>query len=100
MKINKRPKDLGTWLTMRLLLCDKEDCDLAKAINITMPTISSWKQNKNYPKIPSVLEIVKFFSDQTGESPSEIMDELLDSIPEYRMMNKIYRVKKHDQSNK
>lgn len=92
MKITKKPKSFGTWLTMKMLVSDIDDLTLAKSIYVTPNTVSSWKQNRNYPKLPSILLMVRFFFRETGECPTEIMDEVLESIHEWREINKEYRI--------
>jgi DNA-binding XRE family transcriptional regulator len=92
MKIIKKPKTFGTWLTMKMLVCDIDDLTLAKNISVTSNTIASWKQNRNLPKLPAILSMVRFFFRETGESPTDLMDELLESIHVWREMNKEYRV--------
>jgi len=75
-----------------MLICDVDDMRLAKEISVTSNTISSWKQNRNLPKLPHILSMVRFFFRETGESPTDLMDELLESIHAWREMNKEYRV--------
>lgn len=92
MKIIKKPKTFGTWLTMKMLICDIDDKELAKGISVTANTINCWRQNSHFPKLPYLFGMVKYFYRLTGESPTDLMDEMLESIHIWREINKEYRV--------
>ena len=98
MKINKRPKSFGTWLSLMMIKYDVEDLELAKHIHVTVPTILTWKAKKHLPKLPSIFGMLDYFSIVSGDSPSEIMDDLLDSIHEYRKINVMYRERNKNES--
>lgn len=95
MQINIKPKSLGVWLNMKMLSLDVTDDALSTAINATTTTIASWKNDRNPPKLKFILRIVEHFSKVGDESPSDIMDELLDSMENYRRINKEYRVRQN-----
>ena len=95
MKINIKPKTLGVWLAIKMLEHELNEDELAKEIGVTPASVVSWKNDRHPPKLVPILRIIECFSKRSDDSPAEIMDELLDSIPNYRRINTEYRARQN-----
>ena len=97
MRINRNVKHFSTWLTLMMADYDIEDEELSEFLNCNEFTIVGWRGKRNIPKLKYILGIAEFFSIKTGEAPTDIMDELLSSIYQWKQINKRYRERKREE---
>jgi len=97
-KEGKRPKAFGSWLTFMMLKKQIPDQTLAKETEVTLPTVWGWKGQQRLPKVATLLKIVEFFAKEMNESPEDMLLEALDSIHQWRQINKEYRARLREQN--
>jgi hypothetical protein len=95
----KRPQMFGEWLEQMLDENQVTEIMLAAQMRTTVPSVLNWKKDSHLPKLVSVLAMVDYFSKVSGESPEDILLEMLDSVPKYRIINKEHRERQRKKSN-
>ena len=95
----KKPVTFSAWLTLMMMSNDVSDEDLSKHIKMTEITVVNWKANKNLPKLKALFAIIDYFSIKTGDSPTDLLDEALESMYWYRDINFKYRKRLQDEKD-
>ena len=95
----KRPQMFGEWLEQMLKKYKVTEVMLAAQMRTTVPSVLNWKKDSHLPKLVSVLSMIDYFSKVSGESPEDILLEMLDSVPKYRIINKEYRERQREKGN-
>jgi hypothetical protein len=95
----KRPQTMGEWIKLMNATHDVSDIMLAAQVKTTAPSIHNWKDDVNLPKILSILRMINYYSQVSGDSPEDILLEMFDSVPKYREINKEYRERQRKDSD-
>ncbi len=84
-----QPKEtFGDWVRqIRIQLRITNDAEANIKIGVYMYTMRSWEKNDTLPRLPTLLKLTRNLSTLTGESPQDILDTIMESIPEWRRMN-------------
>ena len=50
-------------------------------------TIKQWRSGYSLPQLRTLIKLTENLSRRTGESPQDILDTIMESIPEWRRIN-------------
>lgn len=58
-----------------------------KKTGLYMDTIKHWRLGYSLPQLRTLIKLTENLSKTTGESPQDILDTIMESIPEWRRIN-------------
>ena len=84
------PKEtFGDWVkSLRIKLQITDDAEANVKAGVYLYTIRTWEKNTSLPQVRTLLRLTENLSKTTGESPQDILDTIMESIPEWRRINK------------
>lgn len=88
--ILKPEKTFGRWVhkTRRYLkITSNSNGTCYKKSGVYFQTLLNWENEVSLPQTSALLRLVEGLSNHTGESPQDILDTIMESIPEWRRMN-------------
>ena len=83
------PKEtFGDWVkSIRIKLRINNDAESNFKAGVYMHTMKTWEKNNSLPQVRTLLILTENLSKTTGESPQDILDTIMESIPEWRRIN-------------
>ena len=87
--ILKPDKTFGQWVrkTRRYLkITSNSNGTCHKKTGVYFQTLLNWENEVSLPQTSALLRLVEGLSNHTGESPQDILDTIMESIPEWRRM--------------
>ena len=69
-----------------------DDSDSLYYLGIYLFTVKRWEKNGAYPRLLSLLSMAERLSLHTNETPQDILDTMIESIPHWRKINDKARV--------
>jgi hypothetical protein len=69
---------------MRKFNADKKNC--YQIFGFDYVRMNAWKGSKSIPTLKSCMRLSKYLSEYTGVSKYDVLDSILESIPEWRDM--------------
>ena len=79
----------GKWVSqMRKQLRIRDDSSSQAKAGIYIYTIKRWEDNpESLPQTRTLIKLTENLARTTGESPQDILDTIMESIPEWRRIN-------------
>ena len=87
--ILEEKETFGEWIRhIRKVLSITDDSTCLYFTGLYYKTIRAWICHNIIPNMRSILKLTDSLSRATGETPQDILDTLMQSIPEWRQQNK------------
>ena len=81
-------KTFPEWIrNLRKEMNIREDHSSIIKTGISLATLKHWEHTETLPNIKTILKMTAKLSEKTGESPQDILDTIMESIPEWRRIN-------------
>ena len=75
-----------SYIRKELNITGKKSC--LETTGIHLPTMNNWESENSLPQTKALFRLINGLSQHTGECPSDILDTIVESIPEWRQIKK------------